>query len=155
MLALREVSGRGDSSNYEAGEQGIAGVARSWSSGEAPTPLTRCWRAGGQPLSSLVLFLRDHAPLLSSPLPPPNACFANVSLPQLCPAPHVSHECSHPSHNSTSPVHCSLKSTSPGFPLGPGPYFQPVIWTSSPAELGSRPSSCPKALTPPILMGLP
>lgn len=84
-------------------------------------------RTGTKLLSSLVLFLRDNAPLKSSPaaITPGNACLAHAhaGFPQLCSAPHVSHQCSHPSHSSASPVQRSLKSTSPAFLLRARPIF--------------------------------
>lgn len=58
------------------------------------------------------------------------------------------------SHSSASPVLRDSGSTLQPFSLGPGPCFQPMIWTLLPAELGVYPSSGPTSLPPPIL-GLP
>lgn len=58
------------------------------------------------------------------------------------------------SHNSASPVQVSSQLHQP-FSLGPGPYFQPMIWTSSPAELCVHCFSCPKFCTSPIFTVFP
>lgn len=39
--------------------------------------------------------------------------------------------------------------------LGPGPHFQPTIWTTNPAELAVYPFSGPASLTPSVVTALP